>query len=182
MLRAFVGLAVPQDIEDLLTVAQAGLPVGRPVPPENLHLTLAFLGEYPEPVVEDVHHALGAISADPFNIEIDGVGFFGGAKPRSVHAQVRPVPALTRLRGSVQTAVRGAGVSLPRERFVPHITLARFSKPPQGEDLLALEGWVGRRMDLRSPPFEIGAFVLYRSWLSSSGSIYDPLATYPLAA
>lgn len=182
MLRAFVGLAMPDEVSDLLAVAQTGLPAGRPVPAENLHLTLAFLGEQPEPVVEDIHHALDRVAGPPLSLEIEGVGLFGGGKPRSLHARIRPDAALARLRASVQTAARDAGVSLPREKFVPHVTLARFSRPPQGEDLLALESWVGRRMDLRSPPFEVGVFVLYRSWLSASGAIYEPLATYSLAA
>ena len=180
MIRAFVGLALPEDIARALVAAQAGLPVGRPVETENLHLTLAFLGEQPRPVLEDLHHALEDIDAAPVSLEIAGLGIFGGERPRSLHAAVVQDPALSRLRSRVQAAAREAGIALPRERFVPHVTLARFARPPTGEDLAALQGFVGRRLGLRAGPAQIGEFVLFRSTLHPAGAVYDPLATYPL--
>ena len=46
-MRAFLALDLPQETRDALIRVQADLPVGRPVPCENLHLTLAFLDEQP---------------------------------------------------------------------------------------------------------------------------------------
>jgi 2'-5' RNA ligase len=180
MIRAFVGIALPEEIERALASVQAGLPVGRPVEPENLHLTLAFLGEQPEPVLEDLHHGLAAIDAPAFSLAIDGLDMFGGARPRTLHAVVTPNGALSRLRAKVHAVARTAGIEMPRERFVPHVTLARYNRPPAGEDLALLRAFVERRLALRTPPFEVEEFVLYRSILRQAGAIYEPLAVYPL--
>ena len=54
MIRAFVAIRPPEDIVDALEEVQADLAAGRPVAPENLHITLVFLGEHPAPQLEDL--------------------------------------------------------------------------------------------------------------------------------
>lgn len=180
MIRAFVGIALPEDVERALVGAQAGLRLGRPVPPENLHLTVAFLGEHPAPVLEDVHLALDGIRAARFQLSVEGVGLFGGDKPRVLYAGIRSEPALSRLREKVLQGARGAGVSLPRERYSPHVTLARFNGLGPDE-VVELEQFTARRMGLRAGPFEVTEFVLFRSTLGRNGPAYEELAAYPLS-
>ena len=48
---------------------------GNFTPPDNLHLTLAFIGEYPDP--DDVMQALEAVSFQPFSLGLEGFGSFG---------------------------------------------------------------------------------------------------------
>src|SRR6056297_1846927 len=117
MIRAFVGLPLPEEVVERLEAVQAGLPAGRPVEPENFHVTLAFLGEQPEPVVEDVHHELERIDAPAPVLSVEGLNMFGGARMRTLHAAIAGDAALKRLRGRVLAAVRGAGVAVARERF-----------------------------------------------------------------
>jgi 2'-5' RNA ligase len=180
MIRAFVGIPMPEETADRLAAVQAGLPTGRAVAPEGLHLTLAFLGEQPEPVVEDVHLALGDIRTGPAALVLEGLGMFGGATPRSLHAVVRPDPALSALRKQVQRAAREAGVDLPREKFVPHVTLARFRQGMAPEDLALLHRYVAARMGAVSGRVPVTEFTLYRSHLTSEGAAYEALAEYPL--
>ncbi len=180
MIRAFVGLGLTEDVVIRLAAVQAGLPVGRAVAPESLHVTLAFLDSQPEPVLEDLHHALAEIAAPALTLEIDGLGMFGGEKPRSLHALIRPDPTLAALRKRVLTAARVAGIRPEGGRFVPHVTLARFSRPPQGEDRLRLEAFVAERAAVRAGPFRVGGFALFRSHLGREGAIYEALAEYPL--
>lgn len=89
MIRAFVAIALPQEVRIELQILGIGLGLPDPVPPENLHLTLAFLGERPEPVLEDVHAGLAQLRAPAFDLALAGLDMFGGAKPRTVHAGVR---------------------------------------------------------------------------------------------
>lgn len=180
MIRAFVGLPVPPSAAMMLHGAQAGLPHGRPVPPENFHVTLRFLGELHEPVVEDVHYALERIRAPGFPLEIRGIGLFGGTKPTTLHATVVPSPALSRLREKVMQAAREAGVELPYEKFVPHVTLARFGAGLKGEAAEEMHAFVATRMSFAVRPFEVEEFILYRSWLGKPGASYEALAEYPL--
>jgi 2'-5' RNA ligase len=180
MMRVFVGLALPDEVVRTLTAAQAGLPAGRPVPPENLHLTIAFLGERPEPVVEDLHAALSRIGAPPVGLSLRGTGLFGGARPRILYADVAEAPGLGHLRRKVLTAAREAGIDTPRERFQPHVTLARLPRELPVEDVQRLEAFAVRRMDLAAGPVTIRAFALFESHLKGDGALYEVLAEYPL--
>jgi RNA 2',3'-cyclic 3'-phosphodiesterase len=181
MIRSFVGIAIPEDVAGALQAQQAGLPVGRAVPPENFHITLAFLGEHPMPVVEDVHFALQAISAPAFPVKLDGIGLVGD-RSRTVQALARPEPRLTHLRARVLDAARGAGLPLGRSRFQPHVTLARIPNGIAGEDIVRLEAFVGQRTGFALAPFPVGAFALYRSRLGRSGATYEEMAAYPLTS
>ncbi len=180
MIRAFAAIALPGPVTSALTAAQAGLPAGRPVPPENFHLTVAFLGEHPEPVIEDVHLALDGIRAPGFELSLSGTGLFGGRRSRVLYAGVRPEPALDRLRKKVVQAARGAGLRLPRGRYTPHVTLARFNAGLQGDEAVEMRDFAARRMGLAAGPFEVGEFLLIRSTLGRNGPVYQELAAYPL--
>lgn len=180
MIRAFVGLSLPEEVVQVLTAAQAGLPTGRPVLPENFHLTVAFLGEHPAPVIEDIHLALERIRVPPFELSLSGVGLFGGDRPRVLYATVLADPTLARLRGKVLQAARDVGLTLPRERYSPHVTLARFNSGLFGEDAQKMRDFSVRRMGLRAGPVGIENFVLFRSNLGRNGPIYEELALYPL--
>lgn len=180
MIRAFVGIPLPGEIIRPLTMAQAGMPLGRPVPPENMHITVAFLGEHPEPLIEDVHFALDRIRAPGFDLSLSGIGMFGNDRPRVLYAEVRSEPALSRLREKVLQAARGAGLRLDRERYSPHVTLARFNAGLKGEDAQEIRDFAARRMGLRAGPFRVGEFLLFRSSLGRNGPIYEELAAYQL--
>lgn len=181
MIRAFVALPLPDAIRRTLAATQAGLPAGRPVAPENFHVTLVFIGEQPGPVLEDVHLALSRIRARPLSLRLDGLGVFGTERPRSLHARIAPAPALDHLREKVLRCVREAGLELTYKRFHPHVTLARFGSQSLKSDVAAeLRAFTERRLALSSEPFEVDCFVLYRSILGKNGPTYEEMATYPL--
>lgn len=180
MIRAFVGLPLPEEVADALEAAQAGMPTGRIVPYDNLHVTIAFLGEQPRPVLEDAHDALDGVRVPVFSLRIDGLGMFGGARPRVLFAQVAAEPGLAQLHRKVLRAVRGAGIELPRERFHPHVTLARFGDGLRGQEAAEMQAFVARRIGVRAGPFPVESFVLYRSHLGRAGPAYETIAEYPL--
>jgi len=182
MIRAFVGIGVPDDIAVTLEAAQIGLDIGRIVDPENFHLTLAFLGEHPDRVIEDVHHQLARIEIEEMSLSLDGLGVFGGQAPRVLFAEVKPNPALTELRKRVRGAAREGGLELQHQRFHPHITLARFGKglwPDQTADLQAL---ITKRIRLVRGEFLAQKFALYQSHLGPDGPLYEVIAEYEMNA
>lgn len=107
MIRSFIALPLPNEARAQLSVVQQMLPLTKRVLPENFHVTLAFLGDQPEPVLEGVHDALSAIQAEPFTLAVSGLALFGGTKPRLVHAEISPNPALDQLQASVSRCARG---------------------------------------------------------------------------
>ena len=179
MIRVFVGISVPEPLAGTLAAAQVGLDVGNPVPPENFHVTLAFLGEHPVPVVEDVAAALSMIALPGFEIKVQGLGTFGPA-PRILFAEVLPSEPLSSLRKRVRRAASEGGVDLPRERYHPHVTLARMGRGVVGDEAERLQAHIARRYGIVAGRFQATAFTLFESHLGRSGPIYSPLADFPL--
>jgi RNA 2',3'-cyclic 3'-phosphodiesterase len=178
VIRAFAALSLPEALRFDLMLVQSGLPLPRPEAMENLHLTLVFLGEIPETTLADVDAAFAQLKAPAFDLTLAGLDMFGGAKARSVHAEVAESAALRHLQAKVETAVRGAGVAVRGRRYAPHVTLGRL--PERFPDRPRLEAAVAARGSYRSAPVRIEDFRLFRSWLTPGGSIYDELAVYPL--
>ncbi|MBT7486354.1 MAG: RNA 2',3'-cyclic phosphodiesterase, partial [Rhodospirillales bacterium] len=77
-MRLFVGLALPSDIRLRLQALCSGIAGARWVKPENMHITLRFVGDVNGEDVEDLNDALADISCPPFNLSLAGVDFFGG--------------------------------------------------------------------------------------------------------
>lgn len=180
MIRAFVGIAIPEHVAGALVAAQAGLP-GRLIERENFHLTLAFLGDVPGPLLEEVHYALEGIYAPGFALMLDGADSFGRPQPATAHLRVAPQPDLSHLRAKIARAVREAGAEIDGRRFTPHVTLARFGSGLGPDDALDLAAWIGRRAGLRAGPFAVHEFTLFRSHLGRKGAAYEALESYPLA-
>lgn len=178
MIRAFVALPLPADVRQRLAALTPMLPLRRCLPPESLHLTLAFLGELPEPAVEEAHYALEVVTAPSFSLSLRGIGTFGGDRPRLVYAGVAPEPALDRLHARVLTALRRAGLDPAARRFVPHVTLARLK--PGEVDLPRLEHAILDHAGFAAGPWEADRFALYRAHLGRGGAQYEELAAYPL--
>lgn len=177
MLRLFVALELPQAVRDRLAMLQGGVPAARWVRPDNLHLTLRFIGEVDSGVAQDIDTALGRVHAPAFAIAIDGVGSFGTPKrPRALWAGMQPCPPLQFLHDKVDRAVVAAGLAPDDRKFRAHVTLARFKESPGPR----LARWLGDNAMLRIGPIAVGHFVLYQSHLAGEGAIYQPLAHYPL--
>jgi 2'-5' RNA ligase len=180
MIRAFAAIALPEAVIEALERVQADLPVSRLVPPENLHLTLVFLGALDEPALEDVHLAFSRVHGAAFDLTLDGLGLFGGRKPRLVHAGVAESAPLRHLQAKLEQAARQAGVEVEHRRFTPHVTLARLNQARVDRD--RLERAIAAATAFRAGPFPVRGFGLFRSDLGRSGAAYSELAHYPLSS
>ena len=180
MIRSFIALPLPEDLRLALARVQARLPLPDWVEPEDFHLTLAFLGEQPDHVLQDLHEGLEALQMPTFQLDLAAVNAFGGARPHLVRAGVMPSEPLMRLQAKVaQVAVR-AGVSVKARGFAPHVTLGRFAPPPP-EQAARLEAAMVAQQGFRAGPWQVRAFGLYASHLRPRGAAYEEMASYPLS-
>jgi len=110
-------------LDDAAQQAASRYPRGRRVPRENLHLTLAFIGELPAPKAVEALRALRAVVQEPFLWRIDHVGRFERA--RVVWAGGQPEPRLVRMAELVRTHLQSVAIRFDPKPFVPHVTLLR---------------------------------------------------------
>ncbi|WP_341863487.1 RNA 2',3'-cyclic phosphodiesterase [Gymnodinialimonas sp. 57CJ19] len=163
---------------DALVRLQSSLPTGNPVPEDNLHLTLAYLGDAPEPVLEALHDLLSGAALPAPEIAFGGLGTFAEMERGLTFAAVTPSEPLIALQTKVAQLARMAGADLPRRRFRPHVTLTRASKQPKGPARDRLAAAMG--LEIEVPGFTATALNLYQSHLGPSGARRDVLASYPL--
>ncbi|MET3411353.1 RNA 2',3'-cyclic phosphodiesterase [Methylobacterium sp. 1030] len=129
MPRLFTGLAVPPAIADALRAWQGGLPGARWIEPGDFHVTLRFIGDVDATTADDVVEALSEMRIRPaLTVTLDGLGIFGGDRPRALYASVVPEAELTDLQAEQERLVRRAGVEPERRKFTPHVTLARLRR------------------------------------------------------
>ena len=97
---------------------------GRFSAPENLHLTLAFLGEIPESRVDDIKAAMDRVSVPEQTLVFERVGCFR-RDSELWWIGLKKTPALMKLQQELSDALTDAGFNLEKRAFKPHITLAR---------------------------------------------------------
>lgn len=178
MMRAFLALPIPPDIRDALEEQQYLLPLPRSADPAQFHLTLVFLGETPNHMLEAAHDGFQTLRSPGLTLTLNGFGLFGGTRPRTAYAALAPNPQLDHLQARAHRRAVEAGCDIPRQRFVPHITLGHFSPPPPPEALrleraIALTAFTSR-------PFAVTEAQLIRSTLHHKGAVHDLLARYRL--
>ena len=78
-MRSFIATPLSDETKAALLPLQRVLRVGRPVPPDNMHLTLVFLDDQPEEVLETLHEELLTLTAPPFCVTFSGIEHLGRA-------------------------------------------------------------------------------------------------------
>ncbi len=177
-MRLFVAVALPEDLRARLSGLQQGVPAARWVDPDNLHLTLRFVGEADSGQAQDLDAALVQVRAARFEVSLAGVDCFGrGRKSRALWVGVEPAPELDRLQRRVEQAVQAAGFEPVGRKFKPHVTLARLKGDP-GQPLL---DHLVHHATFRAKAFEVREVVLFSSFLAQAGAIHTPERVYPLS-
>ncbi len=176
-MRLFVALALPQETRVRLRHLATALPGARWLPPENLHLTLRFLGEMPGHRAEELDDALAALRGRGFSLQLSGVGCFEKAgRVQALWAGAERSQPLEHLQTKIETAVKRIGFGPERRRFTPHVTLARLDNTPPGK----LVEWVQAHNLLRTGPVAVDRFTLFSSQLGKDGAVYTAEVEYPL--
>lgn len=179
-MRAFVALPAPEPWIAPLVRAQGLVAGGRRVPAEDLHLTLAFLDEQDEARIEALHAELDARALPQARLRPLAWTLIEAGQSRIVALEVAPDAGLAALREAVRAACRAAGIALSRERFRPHVTIARHTSVR--DDAAGLPQAIER---LGAPAMDAaasGAVTLWSSRLTPDGALYEALSSYPLRA
>ena len=186
-LRAFVAFKLPEHIVGRAATLQSALKARgmkmRWVKPQNLHLTLKFLGDIPETEAPKVGAVIHQVACDepPLEMTLQGMGVFPGIKrPRVLWVgfggQVRE---LKRLHRKLEDQLEPLSYDRDKRGFKAHLTLARIKGPIAPKLLLEAIEDVGHFSPIS---FAVRRMVFYKSDLQPQGAIYTPMATADLTS
>ncbi len=176
-MRLFIAIEFPVDLKRALGSLRFDIPGARWVPTEQIHLTLAFLGEVKETTVVQLTDHLSRIRVPAFEICFTGTGCFPGRRrPRVLWIGLEPEPSLKLLAAKVRAAVLACGIPQEERPFSPHITLARLKLPASPEADTFFDPHPRRVL----PPFWVRKFTLFQSLLTSQGAVHTPIKSFPI--
>lgn len=144
------------------------------VEPENIHLTVKFLGDIEDSQVDEVSRVIEGISFEPFTLMVEGVGVFPNLRrPVTVWAGITEgVGELAEVFANVNDGLANLGFEKDRRRFQPHLTLARVrggeNRDRLVEELVNCEGY-------EFGVVRVERIALKKSVLTRSGPIYSTL-------
>lgn len=149
------------------------------VRPEQLHVTLRFIGEVKEEQADAITAALsGAIAVAPFDLVVDAAGAFPerGA-PRVLWAGIAGgLERLAELETEVSERLTRCSIGREDRAYRPHITLARVREPGRLRSSVLFETLAGSEIGTT----RVQAITLFQSRTSPQGAVYTPLSRTPL--
>ena len=179
MPRLFVALEPPEALKRAIDELQSGLRDARWLDADALHVTLAFIGEVDPSAQRRIEAALDRVEAPALVLALHGLGHFPPrGPPRVLWTGASPAGELGALAAAVRRELARAGHPPERRKFAPHVTFARFRRPPPSP---ALQDYLGTHSLFRTPAAAVGSFRLVSSVLRPSGARYAVEADYPLA-
>ena len=183
-MRLFLAIELPDDVRSHLLVARQRLETGLPkiayTKPQNLHLTLKFLGDVERKRVDAITESLSKIATQRIELHAAGVDCFPARGPvRIVTAAMNgTVPPLRALVDAIEQRCRFLGFEREQRAYKPHVTLGRArpvlsAKFRQLASDATVDLWPG-------PSFTPLEFVLMESQLNPEGSVYTPVARFAI--
>ncbi|UCE99483.1 MAG: RNA 2',3'-cyclic phosphodiesterase [Planctomycetota bacterium] len=150
------------------------------VKPENVHLTLKFLGEIKDEKVVEVCNIVENVASrhKGFELDIESVGYFGGRSARVLWVGTgQGSDALCRLAEELEQELSLAGWPRENREFSGHLTLCRIKKPAAGVEIArASEDY----RDFKLGSVSADSVSVYQSQLKPTGPIYARLGNYKL--
>lgn len=166
-MRLFIAILLDNKLLDALSRFQSDLKklgvTGHFTPRENMHITLAFIGEYNDP--DAVLEAMDQVEFRPMEIRTEGIGWYGDL----FWAGLAENPQLLEYVKKLRHQLAESGIPFDRKKFSPHITLTRKYACPQGKKI-AIPNLPGGSMIAR----EVS---LMRSERGKNGMIYTEIGS-----
>ncbi|HDH86801.1 MAG: RNA 2',3'-cyclic phosphodiesterase [Deltaproteobacteria bacterium] len=187
-IRSFLAFELPVEIREQIRIIseelkKIALPV-RWVKPNNIHLTILFLGSVDEDIIGDIEEkvnvAVRGFSA--FRIRLNAVGAFPHwRRPRVIWIGLNgDIAGLSDLRNELQEELKLLGFKPEKRPFRAHLTLGRFKGPIDRDENMK---WIiDRYHDITGDLFQLNELILYKSVLRPDGPVYTKMSTWPLRA
>jgi 2'-5' RNA ligase len=179
-MRTFIAIEIPEQVKTELARLQSDLRRVQAdvswTKPENIHLTLRFLGEVEEKKLEALKRVCAESAAEfaPFVLALKGAGVFPNFRqPRVLWAGLAgETETAARLQRRLEEGLVSLGFAPEDKPFKPHLTVGRVKSGKNARQVAAL----AEIAELPALSFEVGEIVLMKSELHTAGARYTPLA------
>ncbi|MBP1929681.1 2'-5' RNA ligase [Methanolinea mesophila] len=174
MVRLFVAVDLPVEIREKIRECQAELKTGKArvtlVKPDQIHLTLKFIGEVDEPTADKIREALKKIRFTSYGLEVGTIQANNPRRPRVIWCSIRDGGESEELHRRIEDVLLPLGVPREDRAFTSHATVARVkSYHPDLDE--ALQQLKGREFG----SCRVERIILKKSTLTPSGPIYEDL-------
>lgn len=185
-MRIFIGIkladSVTAGIEKFLEPFRKIASPVRWVKPQNIHLTLKFIGDVPDDIYKKIEATLGEPlteqDAGTFDVTLAGCGKFGKGTALSIFwIGIEPNQPLAGLYHTIENRLEKIGIPKEDRPFKPHITIGRNKLNFNFTHFFQL---IDRHRDQRIAQFPVTGFQLFKSNLTPDGPIYTILKEIPL--
>ncbi|MFA5339638.1 MAG: RNA 2',3'-cyclic phosphodiesterase [Candidatus Omnitrophota bacterium] len=188
-IRVFIAIELPPQARDELISVQATLKRSgadvKWVEPENIHLSLRFIGDVGPDKTEEIKNQLAGVASasKAFELTMKGIGAFPDLDhPRVIWAGVdRGAAESARIADGLEAKLRAIGIAgeeMLKNKFHPHITLGRVRSGRNGDKLRGLVETVGFEA---GPVIKAEYLTLFMSRLTPQGSVYTALLKAKMA-
>jgi len=159
------------EVQNMLVNTGANLKL---VKPQNIHVTMRFLGNISPPMVDSIHEEIKKVSFTPFDIELKGLGAFPSLRyARVVWAGIRKgADELRSVSDQLEPRLRRLGFKPDRKGFSPHLTIARVRT---GRNKAELVRCVEDLVDHEFGIIKADYLRLKKSVLTPKGPVYTTL-------
>ena len=184
MLRSFIAVEIPSEIQAAIAHATASLkkalpkPLIRWVTPQNIHLTLKFLGDVSPANLEQLAGTLKveAVSHDMFSMSVGGLGAFPNPRrARVIWIGLEAPPALAALQRGVDAAAAQLGYPREERPFSAHLTIGRVAQSVTVADLQHIRSALESTKVGILGTIRVQAFHIFKSDLQAGGSVYTEI-------
>jgi len=184
LLRAFIAVEIPSSLQHAIQESTAGLrhalgeDLVRWVPPQNVHLTLKFLGDVSSSNLDLIKQMLTAEAAQHqcFEMQAKGIGSFPNSRrPRVIWIGLQAPAALESLQRGIESASARLGYAADEKSFSPHLTIGRVKQNLSAPEIQRIRSAFEQTNIGLLGIVHIDAAHLFKSDLQPSGSVYTRL-------
>ena len=187
-IRSFLAFELPPEIKEQIRdvsdeLKRSNMNV-RWVKPENIHLTIVFLGDVREGDISAIAREIEQICCGfhPFEISLKGLGLFPDRRrPRVLWAGYDgDIERMSDMRDVLYERLKPFEIKEEKRKFKPHLTLGRFRNPRKGTP--ELDEIIKRYESFSSPAFQANELMFFKSELRPRGPEYTKLESWPMSA
>ena len=188
-IRSFIAIHLPEQTQRKIgeVIEQFENKVSTPVRwvrPQNIHLTLKFLGDVSPANLQHVEDILEAQAdeLEPFELSIAGLGAFPNPRhPRVIWIGIKAPKVLFNLQAHIESETQKLGYASEPRKFSPHLTLGRVSRNASPAEVRALSDALNNIKIGQIDTLHVKSIHLFRSDLKPGGAVYTSLFIAPLA-